>query len=592
MTDMMNPAYSTAQSIYNPTPIANQSYKPQQGVLYAFQEALSAPPVLTQAKGIGGTWWLGHPITSYQLYTKLKQNPQSTESFKARVTMYKAIYGTIPSASRKYLYSLLKQGRLTDTNTQDNRSMLAHLYSICSTPRAKGFDARIILSELLRILNQESTITQRFAPLNSKIMKQEMNYYNSGQGPKLAKPVDEAMLQVSSSATCVASSLMAYMVLKEPSEFVRQIAALTSPRQAFLQKVSADVISPEDTGQATQKLKEYDIPFSAIPGTNGSQYWAKVNLPYSGYLRAISDEDRRPTGTRGIVESVYQAALTHLVVQNYDPGLDMRVNPDGTLDPSKGLEEDRKTMMERIIKRKVPEISITYQYMANDKAGEPYLLGYFRNFKQTTQDLMNSLDMGEPITVGITDTDPYGPTAGRNNMGHELEVKAYQRNPQTGEIEFIVDDSDDGIPHEVKRSASELVPKIHHAGFPQKLAQKIQNELNAQPDNQYFIPDQTEAQRYELLATVPPDKQKAFLEEFQKTLQAEQDQQPQQAQSQQPQQAVAPQPQPWVPLQRPPMPLQYYPVVQPYYNYYARPFAPQATGFPMAAAYQGYYGIR
>jgi hypothetical protein len=552
---MVSSVYGT-QAILNSAPVANHTYRPRQGLFYALDQDLLTPPKPAREDRVRLLDWLAHPLQSWQFSRKLGINASRQETFGTRIAMYKALRKNLSRRGRSHLYQQLVQGRLTDTRTDDKRSTLSHLYSIMTTPRAQGINSKLILEETLRLMSEPQTITQKFGTLKQQSLQQMMNFYNSGYGPQLAQPVDMNTLRVTTSATCVASSVMYYMANRNPGEFARHISELTSPRQAFFEKAWLNEISPEDPSQAAQKLNDYGIPAAAVPGTNGALYWVKVELPYSGMVRALNQQDRRDKGSRSVVEAVYQAALTHLVVRSYDPGLDMRVNPDGTLDPAKGLEEDRKTLMESIIKDNGGVMSVTYQFTAASRDNQPYLMGYYRNFEQTTRDLMQAIDMGEDVIIGITDTDTTGSTAGRINMGHEITVTGYERDKKTGEIYFIVADSDDDKPKLVKRAASEVVPKIHHAGFPVKLAQKIWGEINGRLDNQYLVPGPEDGTKYKLVATVPPSRQPAFLEEYQRMIMEEEARQ-QQATGQPSQaqyQVQQPQPQP-LPIQ--PQPRQY-----------------------------------
>lgn len=511
---------------YNTAPLANQTVAPKQGWMSKLEIELAAPPAPQLKAKLRLRDWIFHPIQTWRLSNSLKVNLQPGETFQQRLAMYREISTQLSKSGQKFLYDQLKKGRLTDTQADDNKSTIAHLYAIVTRPRAQGLNSQVILEDTLRLMSQPQTITQKFAPLDPQTTKELMAYYRSPQGPKTSSPINVNMLEVSSSATCVASSVMYYMADHCPSEFARHIAELTSPLLAFQEKAWLNEIAPENPAYAAQKLNEYGIPATAVPGTNGAQYWIKVNLPYSGYLRAKGQQKSlaqqaaeakigiSQPEARGVVESVYQAALTRLVVQSYDPGLDMRINPDGSLDPAKGLEEDRKTLMESIIKDNGGVMSVTYQMTLPTREGENYLMGYFRSFEQTTRDIMRTIDMGEKVIIGITDTDSYG-NPGRINMGHEITLDKYRRDKRTGEIFFEVADSDDSNPNKVERSAREIIPKIHHAGFPVQVAQRIQNEMNLQ-QGQHMVPDSQDAGRFDLLAIVAPQNQQAFVDEYQK----------------------------------------------------------------------------
>ncbi len=461
--------------------------------------------------------WLRHPLQTSQLVKALRNNPLPGETFGTRLAMYNALKAALSPQGQRHLEMQLKKGRLTDTRSDNRRSTLSHLFNMATTARAPGLSGKAVVEETLRILSEPQTITQRFGTLNQQSLQNLLQYYRSGYGPQLLVPIDVNTLRVASSATCVASSVMYYMALRCPSEFTRHIAELTSPRLAFSERADINEISPDNPSQAVQTLNDYGIKASPIPGGNGNSVHVKVGLPYSGLVRAINQQNTREPGTQGVVESAYQAALTHLVSVSYDPGFDMRVNPDGTLDPNKGLEEERKTLMESIIKDNGGVMGVTYQFTAAGRDGEPYLMGYFRSFDKVTQDLIQALDMGEDVLIGIVDTDRAG-TAGRLDMKHELTLTGYEKDKMTGEIMFTIADSDDDNPNYVKRTARELVPMIHHAGFPVRLAQKINREMN-QLNSQYMLPDSQDAAKYQLITTVPPRMQQAFLEDYQRMLQ-------------------------------------------------------------------------
>lgn len=166
-------------------------------------------------------------------------------------------------------------------------------------------------------------------------------------------------------------------------------------------------------------------------------------------------------------------------------------------------------------------------------------------------------------------------------MKHEVTVVGYERDKKTGEIMFILADSDDDNPVLVKRSARELIPQIHHAGLPVKMAQKILAQMNAKPENQYLIPDQADAKRFHVIPTVPPNQHQAFIAEYEKIIQEENAKQVQQQPQPAPQQRVA---QPAVPM----------PSIA-YYAYPGAAYRPQpimpVSAYPIPA-YQVYYWPR
>ena len=577
------------------------------GVEYALNQAALAPPAPKKPRSIGLYHWMRHPFASFQMWRKLGDNAQAIEPYTTRVAMYKDMENQLSSTGRARLYRLLKAGVLTNTQADDRRSTLSHLYAIATQPRAKGISNMAVLEDVLRLMDDPAAITQRFGNLSRSSAKQMMAYYQSPYAPRINEPITPESLRVTSSATCVSSALMGTMVRHSPSEFVRHIAELTSPELAFYEKVDARDIAPTNPNEAGAILNEYGIPANAMPGSHNQQFWVKVDLPHSGVIRALNQQNYGGKGERGIVESMYQGALTHLVVRSYDPGLDKRINPDGSLDNSKGLEEDRKTLMEAIVKDNGGVMSVTYQFTVSDQQGDPYLVGYFRDFQRTTKDLLDALDMKEDIIIGITDTDRVG-TSGRINMGHELlVVDDVYIDKQTGKpithipknelrqmankgqvkLAFKVMDSDDDISKAVLRDASEIVPKIHHAGYPTRLAHKIQRETTLAQNNQYLTPDAADQRQFKLITTVPQQKQQDFLQRYQTELMQQQAQQATTQVAQAPAAPVQSQPvQPQV-IQQPvyiPYPVQQRPVYQP--AYYQASYRPN---YATAAYARSYY---
>ena len=439
-----------------------------------------------------------------QLYRQLKQMPASQapgEGLPETLHMYAKVHQALDPLSRKQLKNLLKQGVLQNNRSDDNHSTLYHLYSMLVTRRAQGYDNRILLKETVDILGQPGIISQKFAPLSENATRQILlarNYpgLNRANVDPPAKPLTPADLNVDSSATCVSSSLMYYMAEKEPAELARHLSELTSPMNAFLEKVRLAEISPDNPQEALTLLRENRIPFSESgPG----EVTVKVENPPAGMYRAI-DAQRYPAGHqyRSAVEAAYQSALTHLATRSYDPATDFR-DSDAPGETSKGLTEAEKTMMETIVKENGGVQSVTYQAVANKanpapgEEGNSYLYGYNRSFEQTITDILKSLRMNEPVIIGTTDTDETGAIV----TGHEITVSGAGIDPSDNQLKFIVADSDDGVPSLVVKSAKELIPTIHHAGLPTQLARQVNREVSA--NSGYFIPDQKDAMNFKLL---------------------------------------------------------------------------------------------
>lgn len=440
-----------------------------------------------------------------QLLFKFK-NLNNPDGLYESLHMYTKLMGALTSNGKKQLNSLLESGVLQNTKTDDHRSTLYYLYAMLTTPRAQGYDGRTLVRETVDILSQPFSITQKFAPLSKKAALQLLQSRNQPGRNMLgdsspSQPLTSAELNVESSATCVASSVMYYMADKEPAELTRHLNELTSPMSAFFEKARFEEISPDNPAQALEILAENKTPYY-ISGPN--EVTIKVENPAAGVIRAV-DSQRNTSSNhqyRNAIETAYQSALTYLATRSYDPANDMR-NGDEPGETSKGLTEAEKTLMETIIKENGGVTSVTYQAVANKanpnpgEEGNSYLYGYNRPFEQTTADIIQALQMGEPVVVGTTDTDETGAIV----TGHEITITGSYIDPADQQLKFIVADSDDQVPGAVVKSARELVPTIHHAGLPLRLARRINQEINA--NGGYFVPDQRDAVSFKLLHRDP-----------------------------------------------------------------------------------------
>lgn len=446
---------------------------------------------------------LRHPLLSRKIRQHANSAAATGETYAQQLKMYSAIHSTLNGKDKRQLKALLEQGVLTSTETDNGHTTLYQLYSMLTTPRSPGYDAKVLVRETIETLYQPYAITQKFQPLSENAANKLLQMYNN-QAPNWqsypnnqpGKQLTWNDLNVENSATCVSSSLMYYMADKKPSELARHLNELTSPMNAFYEKVKLSELSPDDPSKAFEILKQRQIYYYM---SGPDEVTVKVENPPAGIIRAM-DSQHVPTGTkyRNAIQTAYQSSLTFLATRSYDPATDLRDAEDGGT--SKGLTEDEKTFMERVIKDNGGVDSITYQ-VVNGKAnpapgeeGNAYLYGYTRSFQQTASDLLASLRIGEPIIIGITDTDETGTIVG----GHEVTVVGATTDPKTGELKFVVADSDDNMPSLVIRSARELIPRIHHAGMPMQLA----NEINAsiQSSNSFLVPDQTDAANFQLMA--------------------------------------------------------------------------------------------
>ena len=441
-----------------------------------------------------------HPL-EFRKFQQMGTLAAPHEGLYESLYMYDKVYDVLNPYNRAQLKKLLGQGVLQNTKAEGGHSALFQLYAMLTTRRAPGYDAKALVNETVDILCRPYAITQKFAPLSEDAVQKILlarNYPESNRAgvQPPSKLLTRTDLNVEESGTCVASSVMYYMADREPAELARHLNELTSPLNAFFKKVKLDAIAPDNPNQALLTLQENKIPYQL---TGPNEATITVNLPPAGALRA-KDSQRASMDHRyrNAIETAYQSALTFLVCNAYDPAIDKEDSgPDE--ESRKGLTEQQKSLLESIVKGNGGVQSVTYQAVdnkANPAPGEEnnsYLFGYTRPFEQTTNDILQSLKMKEPVIVGTTDTDETGAIV----TGHEITLTGAYNDPADRQLKFVVADSDDTKPKLVVKSAKELIPTIHHAGLPLHLAQRINQEINQTQG--ILVPDAQDAAHFTLL---------------------------------------------------------------------------------------------
>ena len=109
------------------------------------------------------------------------------------------------------------------------------------------------------------------------------------------------------------------------------------------------------------------------------------------------------------------------------------------------------------------KISVTYQKIDENAK----LVGYETDFNTMKKQIVDSLNMGDNVIIGYTQTDNTNTIVN----GHEITIIG-ARTDKNGKMTFICHDTDDGRSKPVEYSEDFLLPKIHHAGLPQKVAEK------------------------------------------------------------------------------------------------------------------------
>ena len=146
--------------------------------------------------------------------------------------------------------------------------------------------------------------------------------------------------------------------------------------------------------------------------------------------------------------------------QTYNSLTDKRA-PNAWTEEDGGLIDFEKTYVESIMENK-NTVSVIYQKV--DENGR--LVGHEKDFATIKKELLDTLAMGHNIIIGYTWPDEENDN---RLAGHEITIVG-SKTAANGETIFICQDSDDDKDEPIEMPESFLLPSIHHAGLPEKIA--------------------------------------------------------------------------------------------------------------------------
>ena len=120
-----------------------------------------------------------------------------------------------------------------------------------------------------------------------------------------------------------------------------------------------------------------------------------------------------------------------------------------------GLTEFEKTFVESVVGNDGEKTSVVYQNVDGD-----ILKGYFHPADVVQKNIVDTLATNRNVIIGITEADENKRIIG----GHEITIVGSKLH--NGELYFVCNDTDDDYVGSVEVKASDLIPKIHHAGIP------------------------------------------------------------------------------------------------------------------------------
>ncbi len=343
----------------------------------------------------------------------------------------------------KQLESLQKKGILENHDSNDNSTVLQNLYKIVSKPRIQGLNEKIILTEVIKALDNPYAITQKFGDIPDSVAD-EITKETGEKVPEFAKNV------VSSS--CVAASMEFNLADRKPAEFARFAADLTGENYSVDKHIKVSDFS-ENFLEGIWKLREFNTINKL--SKNGKEVTVKLQPDRNAIVRARVQTSYKDPGERSCIDVLIQSAILNFASQNtYNSITDERTgkfNPDKT-----GLTDFEKNFAEQVI-FETPKYSVVYQNL--DENG--ILREYNNNTREETkQHILKSLKLGQNVIIGYTHLD----ADKRVNGGHEITIVGYETD-KDGKGSFLCNDTDDGVDDVIKISEEKLLPLIHHAGI-------------------------------------------------------------------------------------------------------------------------------
>lgn len=453
------------------------------------------------------------------------QDPQDKAKYNELLTV-------LDSKGKKSLESLLKTGKLLAKNSNDGTSTLQNLYKIYKEPRVQGINNVKILSETVKTLENPFIITQKFGKIpdlqvNQIIANEQQAALTSGIGlnNNLAPQFNNAQymgpvssltaqdINVVASGTCVAASMEFNLADNKPAEYARYVAGLTSPALSVKSIVNYKDIAPTML-EAGDLLDKFGVEHKMI-GWDNVEVTLKPDR--NAIVRARAEGTYEQQGIRSSIDTLMQSTFMQVGSANsYNSLNDIRTG--GFNLDNKGLTEFEKNFAEALVDNSGGKTSMTYQIVDDNK----FLQGYNSDFATVQKQLVDSLKSGSNVIIGITEFDhkiktndgrqysvisaapdskgqmaykcinEAGQAFNINSQnvveetkeiigGHEITV-IDTKTDKNGRLSFICNDTDDNYVGPVEISADDLIPKIHHAGIPNKVL-----DLNNQPEIGYLL---------------------------------------------------------------------------------------------------------
>ncbi len=384
-------------------------------------------------------------------------------SSKDEKNKYTTINSRLDKNGRKIMETLLKNGILLNSNSNDRSTVLDNLYKITTEPRAEGLNNDIILKDTIATIAYPYLITQQFGDIPKEFEQKAIQANNANKSNLLDIKMGQDDINVEHSGTCVAASTEFKLAKQMPAEFARFAQELSSPKLSVSKTIGLKNLA-DNTLNAVWLLNAFEVPFDMQNYDNATLKFAPdKNAIIRAQIQTVDKDPYERTPLDVLMQSTFMQIGSQ---QSYNSLTDKRAGKFNQND--KGLIEFEKTFTESVVFDK-NILSVTYQTVDENAR----LIGYETDLGTMKRHLVEALNQGENVIIGYTQTDA-------NNIivnGHEITIVGYKTDNK-GKMTFICNDTDDNIPKPIEYSEDYLLPKIHHAALPEKI---VANDLNIVP---------------------------------------------------------------------------------------------------------------
>ncbi len=399
-------------------------------------------------------------------------NPQQNVNINLRTELttkeekneYTKVLSRLDKNGRKVLETMLKNGVLLNSNSNDKSTVLDNLYKIATEPRAEGLNSDVILKDTIATIAYPYIITQQFGDIPKEYQAKAIQANNATKSNLIDIYKGQSDINVEHSGTCVAASTEFKLAKQMPAEFARFAQELSSPNMAVTKTIGLNNLA-DNVLNSVWLLNAFEIPYEMKDFNNAVLKFAPdKNAIIRAQIQTTNKDPYERTPLDVLMQSTFMQIGSQ---QSYNSLTDKRAGKFNQND--KGLIEFEKTFTESVVFDK-NILSVTYQTVDENAR----LIGYETDLGTMKRHLVQALDEGENVIIGYTQTD-------QNNIivnGHEITIVGYKTDNK-GKMTFICNDTDDNIPRPIEYSEDYLLPKIHHAALPQHIVEK---DLNIVPN--------------------------------------------------------------------------------------------------------------